>query len=205
MPRTKGRSRVCTVPGCGTRFRSFKGIELCQTHEDSRIYSAETIESWFAIDSSAKTVSKIGLPIVFSVPDSAGVITTLEAKQDYNGRKENPLDFHVIVRSSHTPAYPVPLHSFLEKYDILDNDANRSLIVDSGPKLTFLMTLQANEDYCAIPRTLPVMAILAPVSGKLGTSWGSLLTFSKKKSFILRYKEHDFAVIDPDVFAATYK
>jgi len=130
---------------------------------------------------------------------------TLEAQQDYNGRSDNPLDFHVLVRSTHTPPYPVPLQSFLDKYDIVINETPQGLITAVEPKHNFMMTCQANEDYCATPKALPVMAIRAPISGKLETSWGSVLPFTKRTNFILRYKEHDFAVIDPDVFAMIYQ
>lgn len=206
MPRTKGRLRTCTEPGCNNRFRSNRTEELCKPHKESRSYNKESIESWFM--DSANTVlivSKKGLPVIYSVPDRDWVIVTLEAQQDYNGRSDNPLDFHILVRSSHTPAYPVSLHSFLDKYDIVINETPQELITATELKLNFLMTCQANEDYCAIPKALPVMAIRAPVSGTLLTSWGSLLPFTKTKSFILRYKENDFAVIDPAVFALTYQ
>jgi len=206
MPRTKGRLRTCTEPGCNNRFRSYRVEELCKAHKKSRSYNAESIESWFQDSANTvQTVSKKGLPVIFSVPDRDWVIVTLEAQQDYNGRSDNPLDFHVLVRSTHTPAYPVPLHSFLDKYDIVMNETPQGLMTAVEPKHNFMMTCQANEDYCAIPKALPVMAIRAPVSGTLLTAWGSLLPFTGKASYILRYKENDFAVIDPAVFALTYQ
>lgn len=207
MPRTKGRLRSCIEPGCNDKFRSFRSESLCKLHKHSFTYAAATIEDWFMQKDPLhrKIVSKIGIPVIFYVPEQDWVIVTLEAQQDCVGRNSSGgSDFHILVRSSLTPAYPVPLYSFLEKYDICIMAEPKSMITETDQKLDFLMTCLVDEDYQAIPRALEVMAIQAPVSGKLLTAWGSVLPFSKK-NFILRYKEYDFAVIDPIVFAATYQ
>ena len=206
MPRTKGRNIVCSEPSCGIRFRAFRGNVYCKCCQKSCSHNmlmpklpvpASTVESWFESDSiSISTVVKKNLPVIFTVPDHDGTLRTLEAQQDFNGRIGHPDDFHVLVRSSLTPAYPVPMASFLDKYIISE------ITVDAAR--SFLMDCATNSDYEAVPKTLPVKVIRAPVSGSLSTAWGSILPFSQE-SFILRYNQEDFAVIAPDVFESTYQ
>ncbi len=170
--------------------------------QSSSLFSPEVLEQMFAGQdgsyySHVYECSKVGLPVDFTIPVADGTIQTLEAMQSYLGRTpENAETFHVLVSSSATPPYPVLASEFLKRYDI----------VGTNNKISDVIALCNSEVTAgtAIPRCFPINVIRAPVSGSLATSWGSVLPFSPD-SFIARYKENDFSVIEKDVFAKTYQ
>jgi hypothetical protein len=146
--------------------------------------------------------SKVGLPVQFTIPSADGVIQTLEARQNYLGRTAaNRDNFHVLVSSPATPPYPVLASEFIFKYSIFDvnGESERSAISD----INLLCNPELHQG-TAVPRSLHVKVLRAPVCGSLATSWGSVLPFTTD-SFILRYRENDFAVIDMAVFDKTYR
>jgi len=162
----------------------------------------ETLESMFSDGESQQShvfeCSKLSLPVFFEIPLGNGALRTLETIQEYLGRTDTSGgNFHVLVSSSATPRYPVLASVFLEKYT---NIASENC---SGDSIEFL----CRPDIVlgtATPRSLPVKALCAPFSGKLATSWGSVLPFCDE-SILVRYNENDFAVVDPIVFNSTYK
>ena len=144
--------------------------------------------------------SKIALSVNFAIPTDNGTIVTQEASQDFLGRKkENNKIFHILVNSPVTKAYPILVDEFLIKYDIT-NVHNVSTIEQT---LDFLCNKEV-EKGTAVPRAIPVTTIKSNIYGSLRTSWGSILPFSPGH-FIIRYKQNDFAVIDPFIFSKTYK
>ena len=168
----------------------------------SCLFSSEVLEQMFAgqhgsFYSHVYECSKVGLPVDFTIPVANGTVQTLEALQSYFGRTpENAENFHVLVSSSATPPYPVLASEFLKRYDI----------VGTNNKISDVIALCNSEVFAgtAVPRSFPVHVIRSPIPGSLATSWGSVLPFSTD-SFIVRYNENDFAVIDMDVFASTYR
>lgn len=173
--------------------------------QSSSLFSPEVLEQMFACQegsyySHVYECSKVGLPVDFTIPVADGTIQTLEAMQSYLGRTpENAETFHVLVSSSATPPYPVLASEFLKRYDIVSATTNNNKISDVIALCNSEVTAGT-----AIPRCFPIHVIRAPVSGSLATSWGSVLPFSPD-SFIARYKENDFSVIEKDVFAKTYQ
>ena len=168
------------------------------------ITSCETLESMFSgSESNASHVfecSKVNIPVIFDIPLANGSLRTLEAVQEYLGRTDTSgFNFHVLVSSSATPRYPVLASVFLQKYTNFSS-------IDSeyccGDPTEFLCRSDIVSG-TASPRSLPVKALRALFSGKLATSWGSVLSFCDE-SILVRYGKNDFSVVDPTVFNTTY-
>ena len=144
------------------------------------LFSNETLENLFRDD--VIVCSKKGIPVDFLIPECDGELITLEGKQSYLGRTAaNGDEYHVLIVSSNlsvaNPPYPVLATEFRKRYEVVDGKA--------------------------IPHSLAVQAVVATEEGQLATAWGSLLDVHPG-NYILRYKKHDFAAIDREVFAATY-
>ena len=161
------------------------------------IFTGECITNEF---SEVSECSKIAVMINFVIPSDNGTIITHEASQSFLGRnKENGKIFHVLVSSPVTKAYPILVNEFLIKYDI----TSVKNITSIDQTLDFLCNTSV-EKGTAVPRSIPVHTIKSNINGSLSTSWGSVLPFSPG-SYIIRYKQNDFAVVDPVIFEKTYK
>lgn len=175
-------------------------VERC-----AAIIPCETLESMFFDAESHQShvfeCSKISLPVLFEIPQADGALQTLEAVQSYLGRTDTSgVNFHVLVSSSATPRYPVLASVFLQKYSNLSSIDSEYC---SGDSTEFICRPDIVSG-TATPRSLPVKALCAPFSGKLATSWGSVLPFCDE-SILVRYGENDFSVVDPTVFNTTYQ
>ena len=163
------------------------------------LFSTATLEQMFAgthpeHKSHIYSCSKNGLRVDVAIPDSDGSTRTLETLQPYLGRTAaNGNIFHVLVSSSATPAYPILSTAFVEKYETEQGSDTMQILMD--PEV---------HSFVAFPRPITVQALVAPTPGQLATSWGTNLPFSPG-SYLLRYGPGDFAVIDPVVFAKTYR
>ena len=150
--------------------------------------------------------TKQNIPVNFSVPSDNGTIITHEASQSFNGRnKENGNIFHVLVDSKFTRAYPITVDEFLLKYYIAEAYSQVGKVLLPNNDLIYMQgdgTRIINKGI-ANPYAIPVEKIISKTYGKLKTSWGFILPFYPG-SFIIRYKENDFAVIDPSIFSKTY-
>jgi hypothetical protein len=177
--------------------------------QDVELFSSETLERIFANDhvlhkGHVYNCAKNSLPVNFTIPSANGEIKTLEANQQFLGRSlENKNNFHVLVSSENTIAYPVLVTDFVIKYSITSTipsvyDDLSGIVQDIG-----ILCDQNVVGGKALPRSIPVKAARILAFGNVATSWGSILPFSPD-SFIIRYKENDFAVCDPNVFSATY-
>lgn len=177
--------------------------------QDVELFSAETLELIFAnqhclYKGHVYNCAKKFLPVNFTIPSANGEIKTLEANQQFLGRSvENGNNFHVLVSSENTIAYPVLVTDFVIKYSITSTSPNvysdlSGIVQDIG-----ILCDQNVVGGKAVPRSLPVKAVRILAFGKVLTTWGSVLPFSPD-SFIMRYNENDFAVCDPTVFFATY-
>jgi hypothetical protein len=176
--------------------------------QDVELFSSETLERIFANDhvlhkGHVYNCAKNSLPVNFTIPSANGEIKTLEANQQFLGRSlENKNNFHVLVSSENTIAYPVLVTDFVIKYSITSTipsvyDDLSGIVQDIG-----ILCDQNVVGGKALPRSIPVKAARILAFGNVATSWGSILPFSPD-SFIIRYKENDFAVCDPNVFSAT--
>jgi hypothetical protein len=176
---------------------------------DIEFFSHETLERIFLNDhvlykGHVYNCAKKSLPVSFTIPSANGEIKTLETNQQFLGRSlENGKNFHVLVSSENTSAYPVLVNDFIIKYSITSTIPN---VYDDLSGIVQDVGILCDHNVVggmAIPRSIPVKAVRILAFGNVATSWGSILPFSPD-SFIMRYKENDFAVCDPNVFFATY-